>query len=113
MRVLVSAVPGYGHLQPLLPLATALQAAGHEVAIATGPELRLRAESAGFVAFAVVCSVAGAFERLAERFPGGEYMRVAPAEILGWYLPHLFGEILAPATLEDLQPLVDSWRSDV
>ena len=113
MRALVSAVPGYGHLQPLLPLASALRAAGHDVAIATGSEMCARAESAGFEAFATGCSIAAAFERLAERFPGGEYTRLPPAGILDWYLPHLFGEILAPATLEDLEPLVESWHPDV
>ena len=30
MRVLISCVAGYGHLQPLLPLAAALSEAGHE-----------------------------------------------------------------------------------
>jgi UDP:flavonoid glycosyltransferase YjiC (YdhE family) len=48
MRVLITAVSGYGHLQPLLPLANALVDARHDVAIAIGPELRPRAEAAGF-----------------------------------------------------------------
>jgi UDP:flavonoid glycosyltransferase YjiC (YdhE family) len=51
MRVLITSISGYGHLQPLLPLAKALSDAHHEVAIATGPELRPRAEAAGFTAF--------------------------------------------------------------
>ena len=33
MRVLFSSTPAYGHLLPLLPLARALQARGHEVAV--------------------------------------------------------------------------------
>lgn len=47
MRVLVSCVPAFGHLNPLLPLARALVDAGHEVAITTGAELRPRAQAAG------------------------------------------------------------------
>src|SRR5438132_1117196 len=113
MRVLVSVVPGYGRLQPLLPLATALADAGHDVAVATGRELCPRAEEAGFMAFSAGLSLPVAFERLAERFPDGEYNRLRTDEILSWYLPHLFGEVLAPAMLRDLAPLVERWQPDV
>jgi UDP:flavonoid glycosyltransferase YjiC (YdhE family) len=113
MRVLIVSVPGYGHLQPLLPLASALADGGHEVAIATGSDLRSRAESAGFVAFDAGLSLPAAFASLAERFPDAVYNRLAPAEILNWYLPHLFAETLAPAMLRDLEPLLRSWRPDV
>lgn len=113
MRVLVTSVAGYGHLQPLLPLAAALVDAGHDVAIATGSELRQRAEAAGFVAFDVGLSVPAAFAQLAQRFPDEVYNRLAPTEILDWYLPHLFAETLAPAMLRDLEPLVRSWQPDI
>ena len=113
MRVLITSISGYGHLQPLLPLAKALSDAHHEVAIATGSELRPRAEAAGFTAFDAGLAISTAFERLAELFPDQTYNRLEPAEILGWYLPHLFGDIFAPAMLGDLEPLVRSWRPDV
>src|SRR5438105_4897796 len=113
MKVLVSTVPGYGHLQPLLPLATALADAGHDVAFAAGRELCARAKTAGFVAFEAGLSIASAFQRLAKRFPGGEYNRLPTDGILTWFLPHLFGEVLAPAMLQDLAPLVERWRPDV
>src|SRR6266480_5580147 len=113
MRVLITSVSAYGHLQPLLPLAKALADAGHEVAIATGSDLRSRAESAGFPAFDAGITPGVAFELLAERYPDQEYNRLAPSEILGWYLPHLFGEVLTPAMLGDLELLVQSWRPDV
>jgi UDP:flavonoid glycosyltransferase YjiC (YdhE family) len=38
-------------LHPLLPLASALVDAGHDVAIATGADMRPRAETAGFTTF--------------------------------------------------------------
>src|ERR1700736_5073280 len=104
MRVLITSVSGYGHLQPLLPLAKALAEAGHEVAIATGSELCPRAEAAGFPAFDAGISPGTIFELLAERYPDQEYNRLKPTEILDWYLPHLFGEVLAPAMLRDLEP---------
>ncbi len=36
MRIVFAAIPAYGHLYPLLPLATACAAAGHEVTVAAG-----------------------------------------------------------------------------
>ena len=113
MRVLFSAVPGYGHLHPLLPLASALANAGHDVAIATGPDLRPRAEAAGFVAFDAGLTLFQAFQHLARRFPDGRYNQLPVQEILGFYVPHLFGEILTPATLADLEPLVERWAPDL
>jgi UDP:flavonoid glycosyltransferase YjiC (YdhE family) len=52
MRLLVTFVGGLGHLAPLLPLARAVRAAGHEVAIAGSGGLVPRIEEAGFTAFA-------------------------------------------------------------
>jgi UDP:flavonoid glycosyltransferase YjiC (YdhE family) len=113
MKVLVSCVPGYGHLHPLLPLAVALREAGHDVAFATGAELRPRAEAFGFPSFRAGLTIREAFALLTERFPDGAYNQLAPEEILDWYVPHLFGEILAPAMLADLESLVERWRADV
>ena len=113
MRVLITSVAAYGHLQPLLPLASALVDAGHKVAIAIGSELRPRAEAAGFPAFDAGIDGGVAFERLAERYPDQKYNRLRPDEILDWYPPYLFGEILAPAMLGDLEPLVLSFCPDV
>jgi len=113
MRVLVSCISAHGHLQPLLPLVRALADAGHEIAIATGPSMQSRARATGFTTFEAGIDAQAAFERLAEVFPDQEYNRLAPDEILDWYIPHLFGEILAPAMLADLEPLAQSWRPDV
>ena len=113
MRVLIASVSAYGHLQPLLPIAKALADADHEVAIATGSDLRPRAESAGFPAFDAGITPGAAFKLLAERYPDQEYNRLNPAEILSWYLPHLFGEVLTPAMLGDLESLVQSWKPDI
>jgi UDP:flavonoid glycosyltransferase YjiC (YdhE family) len=39
LRILLTAAPYYGHVNTLLPLALAARRAGHEVALATGPDL--------------------------------------------------------------------------
>ena len=46
-------------------------------------------------------------------FPDQQYNRLAPSAILGWYLPHLFGEVLAPAMLDDLELVVQNWKPDM
>jgi UDP:flavonoid glycosyltransferase YjiC (YdhE family) len=48
VRALVVANPMVGHVLPLIPLATALRDAGHEVVVATGPEGLEAARSYGF-----------------------------------------------------------------
>jgi UDP:flavonoid glycosyltransferase YjiC (YdhE family) len=113
MRALITTISAYGHLQPLLPLAQALVDAGHDVAIATGPDMCRRAGAAGFTTFRAGIGADVAFGRLADRYPDQEYNRLAPSEILDWYLPHLFGEVMAPQMLDDLEPLVRSWQPDV
>ena len=52
-RFLFSSTAGYGHTQPLLPLARALQEAGHQVAFAAREFVRPRIEAAGLEFFAV------------------------------------------------------------
>jgi len=112
-RVLFTSVAAYGHVNPLLPLAMALSDAGHQVAVATGCELLARVEAAGCTALAAGLDMDAAFARLAERYPDAPYNRLVPLDIMGWYVPHLFGEIMAPAMLSDLEPLVRMWRPDV
>ena len=113
MRILITCVAGYGHLHPLLPIARALADAGHDVAIATNGEIRARSEAAGFTTFAAGISLDEAYARVARTYPAEDYNRVAPDAILDWWLPHLFCEIIAPAMLDDLEPLADSWRPDL
>jgi UDP:flavonoid glycosyltransferase YjiC (YdhE family) len=47
MRVLITTFPGHGHLGPLIPLATAIRDAGHDVAIATSSTFRDWVQSHG------------------------------------------------------------------
>jgi UDP:flavonoid glycosyltransferase YjiC (YdhE family) len=52
-RVLFSACPHYGHVNPVLSLARAAHRAGHDVVVATGPDLVPHVERAGLTAWAV------------------------------------------------------------
>jgi UDP:flavonoid glycosyltransferase YjiC (YdhE family) len=53
MRVLVSTNPLVGHLNAILPLAVAARAAGHDVVVATGPDLVPRVQRHGLPAWAL------------------------------------------------------------
>ncbi|MDP9799035.1 UDP:flavonoid glycosyltransferase YjiC (YdhE family) [Catenuloplanes nepalensis] len=50
MRVLFSFIGGYGHFLPLVPIARAVQAAGHAVAVLGGPRMAGVIRDAGFEA---------------------------------------------------------------
>lgn len=52
MRILFTFVGGSGHLDPLIPVARAAQAAGHVVAVSGRPGMIPRIEAAGFDAYA-------------------------------------------------------------
>ncbi|MGQ0777711.1 MAG: glycosyltransferase [Pseudonocardiales bacterium] len=51
IRILITSWPAYGHLYPMLPVARAAQHAGHELVLATGPDLAPHVEQRGFVAW--------------------------------------------------------------
>jgi UDP:flavonoid glycosyltransferase YjiC (YdhE family) len=52
MRILFTFIGGLGHFEPLVPMARAAAAAGHDVAVAGSGGLIARIEDAGFRAFA-------------------------------------------------------------
>lgn len=53
MRVLIVTQPGDGHLNPLVPIARALRAAGHEALVATSPSFVSDVERTGLAAVGV------------------------------------------------------------
>ena len=50
MRILFTAYPLYGHVNPMLPLAKAARRAGHEVAFATGADMAAHLDRQGIAA---------------------------------------------------------------
>ena len=113
MRVLVSSTPAYGHLQPMLPLARALVAAGHEVAVAIAPAMCDRAAAAGLTALAAGADFDTWWPLLQARHPERPWERLTPDGILLWFTPHLFVEVGAHAMVGALRAHVDRWRPDL
>src|SRR5690554_294684 len=90
-RILFTAAPFYGHVNTVLPLALAATRAGHEVAIATGPDFRDHLADRGLTVWPVgPTSVEAGVPRSPADFwrTGGQ-------------------------RADDLIPLLESWRPDL
>jgi UDP:flavonoid glycosyltransferase YjiC (YdhE family) len=112
-RILFTTQPGYGHLHPLVPLARAAQAAGHEVLVATSDSLCLVVEGAG-----LPCVAAGYDWLLAEEraaFPELPELADLPFGDAHFrlQLTRIFRDITARRMLPDLLALCRDWRPDV
>jgi len=95
----------------MVPLARALQARGHDLRWATGPESCARVEKAGIPAVTAGLTQA---QRLGEFWRRHPETRALPqARWPDVMFPKMFGEISAAATLADLMPLMRSWRPEV
>jgi len=102
MRLLLTSVPGLGHLHPVLPLALAAARAGHDVRVATGSDRVPWVRRCGLPAQPAGLTLDGLRERVAARgLTGPELTR------------HLFTSIAVPPMVDDLLPLVDDWRPDL
>lgn len=108
MRFLFSTTPGEGHIRPLLPLAGALRARGHEVAFATHESFQAQLAAEGYPAFAAGASHA---EARAHLDPYREQIAaLPPLERRRHIYPRLFAQGHAPPKLRGLLSIVREWR---
>jgi UDP:flavonoid glycosyltransferase YjiC (YdhE family) len=110
VRFLFSCIPGEGHFRPLLPLARALRARGHDVAFAVAEEWSPRVADEGFAALAAGIDNAAA---LAFRPGRAELMAAPPSERRSLLFPRIFGLGHAPAKLPDLLARAREWEPEV
>ena len=108
LRILVATTAGAGHFGPLVPLAAACAAAGHEIRVAAPASFRSAVEAAGFehAAFADVDpEVMGqTFARLPS-LSREEANRLIIAEV--------FGRLDAQAALPGVRSTIEAWRPDL
>ena len=109
MRVLCSTPPMEGVFGPFVALGRALVAAGHEVLVATGPDLQVRVAGEGFAtAVAGPTAMEGAMAAMvdpaAANAPDGEDWHFAGA---------MFGGAIAPAKLPALRDIAASFAPDL
>ena len=107
MRVLFTTTPGPGHIHPMVPLATAFRAAGHDVAWAVADEVAPKLRREGFEVFAAGRGDVpwAEFER---RFPGLREMASSDRPELAF--ARVFGAVRAEPMIDDLLPLARRWR---
>lgn len=120
MRTLFTCVPGFGHFYPMVPLARAMQGAGHEVAFATAARFcRNVVEPAGFSAFSAGLSPLQAQDALAtEATPATEAPATEatpPSAGAEASAPWRRGALLfagpaASAKAADLTAVITSWQ---
>ncbi|QRK13298.1 glycosyltransferase [Archangium violaceum] len=114
MRVLFTALAGSGHIHPLVPVAQALQQAGHEVAFATGEAFQKQVEARGFRFFRAGGSwpqmQQGDAATMARRMEG--MMRMS-AEARIEHLANNFVGHFARQMVPDLVSLASGWRPDL
>jgi UDP:flavonoid glycosyltransferase YjiC (YdhE family) len=106
MKVLFTTHPGSGHWHPLVPLARALETAGHEVAFATPPGSRRGIEAAGFRTFP-----AGADDNEQEVQRLSEEAKLD--DEVWFHVKYVFAWTRARRSLPDLLDIIRDWRPDL
>lgn len=111
MRVLFTTTPGEGHLNPLVPLAQALIAGGHEVAVACAPSFRPFVEAYGLRAFPMGLDWSIGGEKWEDRWP--ELRGLSEEQYIPFVLARIFAGDVAEQSFPDLLAIVQSWSPDV
>lgn len=106
MRLLVTFAGGYGHLGPMLPVARAAVAAGHDVAVAPRPALVGTVETAGFP---VLATGDPALDPAPVRLP----LRPVDPAAEDRVLVEGFAGLIARDRAAALAPHLERWRPDV
>lgn len=101
MRLLFTSFPAYGHFHPLAPLALAAREAGHDVRLATGPDLVRWAKSCGIDGYPVGLGFDDVHQLAQSRYPGDD-----------WDM-HMFTNIWVRAALPDLLALSATWQPEL
>jgi UDP:flavonoid glycosyltransferase YjiC (YdhE family) len=113
MRVLFDSTPLYSHITPTLPLAEALQAAGHEVVFATGPESVAQVEDAGLTAFTAGHTYVEALARYNSAFPPESLAGLTAGQRWEHIVEHGSIALVSAAIAVDLVPFAQQWRPDL
>ena len=109
MRVLLTSQPGYGHFRPLLPLANALVAAGHEVRVGTSASFAQVVEREGLTAEPVGLDWLHGVD---ESIPP-ELRPPREADTLAKFFAYKFVRMTAERLATDVVAMAGRWRPDV
>jgi UDP:flavonoid glycosyltransferase YjiC (YdhE family) len=110
VRVLFCCRPAYGHVYPLLPLASAVRDAGHEVSFGTGDAFLGPLRERGFAAERVGIAIDEADRLALEAKPE---LNDLPREERWRFGVVVFADVLPRRTLADLGPLLAEQKPDL
>jgi UDP:flavonoid glycosyltransferase YjiC (YdhE family) len=109
MRVLFTVQPSIGHLHPLVPVASALAGAGHEVAVASSPSFGDDIRAFGLDPIGV-----GLDWLTADQSTWGPFGELPPpGPEFGKFVTRMFVDITTEATVPDLVRTVGDWKPDL
>lgn len=111
MRVLVTTPATLGHLHPMVPLARAIAARGHDVLWALPADGVPEVERRGLRAVATSAGLPSGLALVMQRYP--ELRDLAPEDVPTVMFGKLWGAIAAPRMLAGLAPIALEWRPDL
>ena len=111
MRVLFSSTWGYGHVFPLVPLAQALVASGHDVLWATNEQAGPTVAAAGIDVVAAGLDNDGVTQARQQMMAGAT--GIPPQQRAAHAFPTMFAGSAAPAMARDLLPIAREWQPDL
>ena len=112
LRLLFTCLPGFGHFLPMVPLARAAVAAGHDVRFATAAAFCPQIEKAGFEAFPAGLSLPEQMQQAAQRYPEQHAMAMGK-ERFEAFVPRMLAGVAAPARAADLAPIIAELEPDL
>jgi len=111
MKILFSSTPGDGHINPLVPLASALNVDGHDVAFATSVEHASKVRGHGFEWFGCGPDNDTLTSRLLPQL--GDLPPLTSPDYLPWVVSRRYAIGDAPDRLADLRAIVGTWQPDL
>jgi UDP:flavonoid glycosyltransferase YjiC (YdhE family) len=111
MRVLFTSPPWLGHIHPMVPLARAMVARGHDVLWATPAEGASHVKRTGIAVLATGPALLPGPAEVRRQYPELDALPLIeqPEVMFG----KIFGAIAAPQILSDLAPVALEWRPDL
>ena len=104
MKIVFASLPAYGHLYPLLPLAQACQATGHDVVVVTGPPFLDRLPVPTTTGFPASSTIDGVVAETRVRHPESTGLQLSLA---------MFADVSAEQTLPGMLAIGEQLRPDL
>ncbi|MET9224858.1 glycosyltransferase [Lentzea sp. NPDC003310] len=109
MRILFSSLGSHGHVYPILPLAIAARAQGHDVLYAVDPGFHATVEKLGLTVVDAGISIWEAFRQANALHGTAEFRR----DMLRQTAVDAFGSVLPRAFVNDLEPVLERDKPDL